>query len=131
MATKQKGQRRSAIKPQAQREAMHTPTPWKRKYDWMNIKICADGGRYTIAILSDGKDDPKTEANVDFILRAVNAHDDLIAILKQVRDDVREYGEDDNYDHQKFYERMNANADDIDDALRRASHTGKAGKGEV
>jgi hypothetical protein len=67
----------------------HTPTPWYRE------DIVSEGGptlrkieigtvHHTVAVLSFLRDHDAEEvkANAEFIVRAVNAHDELVAALK-------------------------------------------------
>jgi hypothetical protein len=69
----------------------HTPTPWLSKEDGYEIYITSpdyDNNGYEIAIVDilglDGKQADLQRVNAEFIVRAVNAHDDLVAVLKRV-----------------------------------------------
>jgi hypothetical protein len=71
--------------------AQHTPTPWGAepkggKGSWIK------GASGEWAALSCGDEDATADANAEFICRAVNAHDDLVAALKYARDKADEYG---------------------------------------
>ena len=62
----------------------HTPTPWmsvgvatKGNGDEVDAVEVSAGWR-TVAILDNPDDDPEIIANGAFIVRAVNAHDDLL-----------------------------------------------------
>jgi hypothetical protein len=56
--------------------AQHTPTPW---YEW-NLGIGDNGqGPFTYPL---GTDPDIATANAAFIVRSVNAHDDLVAAAK-------------------------------------------------
>ena len=57
-----------------------------------------------------------TQANAEFIVRACNSHDSLVAILEQIIKDVDDCFE--TSDLRKFYDRMVANAKDTELALK-------------
>jgi hypothetical protein len=67
----------------------HTPTPWISREDgdanhW--ALLTADGKKWVISFLHNGEAMPeKQRANVALIIRAVNAHDQLIEALKLCR----------------------------------------------
>jgi hypothetical protein len=69
-------------------ETKHTPTPWKvndcRDSGWMDnaIYIAKDSGENLARVY---KDYGNVEANAAFIVRAVNAHDELVAKLSAVQ----------------------------------------------
>jgi len=69
----------------------HTPTPWNLRYDeeMKTFVICASGkpNRDQI-ILRDFYGYKTSEADVAFIVRAVNAHEDLVRKLKQYHGDM-------------------------------------------
>jgi hypothetical protein len=78
----------------------HTPTPWQYQWvRWMNdvdLKIVDHKTGRVLAILN--KPTPfltvdEQEANAEFIVRAVNAHDELVAALKQALTDIEFYCE--------------------------------------
>lgn len=57
----------------------HTPTPWKRG----DANLCDTDGYAVLYAGVGGKG--SFSANLDFALRAVNAHDELVAALKDAR----------------------------------------------
>jgi hypothetical protein len=81
----------------------HTPTPWAKaqaQREWTaeaNFRcgsfsasqICAKGRKDPVCIVVQadprgyGSGDAELDANVDFIVRACNAHNDLIAMLSE------------------------------------------------
>jgi hypothetical protein len=66
----------------------HTPTPWHRNIPPASKYNTIFSGRNThvLHLSSSGLDNKEIEANADFIVRAVNAHDDLVAALEAVID---------------------------------------------
>lgn len=63
--------------------AKHTPTPWARnKSPSDTLRIFS--GHYQIGEVRNCNGCPQNEANADFIVRAVNAHSDLVAALEGV-----------------------------------------------
>lgn len=72
--------------------AKHTPTPWK--VGPHTVILSNEGGYPTaiadiaIPIRGKGADYAEQQANAAFIVRAVNAHEELLALLKE----VHEYG---------------------------------------
>jgi hypothetical protein len=63
----------------------HTPTPWQVEgsiYEHMAAGI-RGGSNRAIAQVWKG---PRGHANAEFIVRACNAHDDLVAALKAIVD---------------------------------------------
>lgn len=78
----------------------HTPTPWAVFHDHPNANtakslgyirsVDADLGAYNSWGFSDiaccyGCDEPEQKANVEFIVRAVNAHDELVKIVNNAQ----------------------------------------------
>lgn len=84
----------------------HTPTPWRGKIDgkwgdsgeWIvehpdcgsaAIAITAHNNRKVVAIVVQAEDEYESlellEANAAFIVRACNAHDELVAALEETR----------------------------------------------
>lgn len=69
----------------------HTPTPWKvsepfKSRGWNYVEIRSAEG-HTIARIILGRDDHMDKAALEraaFIVRAVNAHDDLVTALKDL-----------------------------------------------
>lgn len=66
----------------------HTPTPWaadpddRDGYEW-NIHIVTESNRdMRVAFMTSG---PEAAANADFIVKAVNCHDELVAALEAFR----------------------------------------------
>ena len=69
--------------------AQHTPTPWDTNGFLSNDGIRIYHRQDEVAHLSDiGLDQDVLEAHAAFIIRAVNAHDDLLAALKEARNFV-------------------------------------------
>lgn len=73
------------LKENRMNEMKHTPTPWK--IDLYNSTLVVSNhpkkdGKYTVA-RTDGTE---SVYNAAFIVRAANAHDDLLALLKQAVD---------------------------------------------
>jgi hypothetical protein len=63
-------------------EVSHTPTPWIAKHDVGESRISPKWGQFCMATFySDNHD-----VDSDFIVRACNAHDDLLAALKKCED---------------------------------------------
>ena len=64
----------------------HTPTPWqadpddREGYEW-NIHILDSSGVNRICFMSNG---PQTQANADFIVKAVNSHERLVVALEEI-----------------------------------------------
>ena len=57
----------------------HTPTPWL----YLNSPYVFDSERNCIAVVdTDNASEKRMEANAAFIVKAVNAHDELVAVLK-------------------------------------------------
>jgi len=74
----------------------HTPTPWFQdgsaiREEASDLIVCraSDGGHLTEVLLTGDQ----IEANAAFIVRAVNAHDDLVKALKALTDCFDESGE--------------------------------------
>jgi hypothetical protein len=73
-------------------ENLHTPTPWEvvrhRHSDdqlWLSINQCADAEgmkRWIAEIKYRSDDDAQLWADAEFIVRACNAHEALVAVLK-------------------------------------------------
>jgi hypothetical protein len=70
----------------------HTPTPWKLEHygigdsETQIVSYAENKGTKIIARLAPHGDFEKRESDAAFIVRAVNAHDELIAALKQARE---------------------------------------------
>jgi len=87
-------------------EVKHTPTPWKletRKPGQFAIK--GDDGTYTVALIETF--DPRVEhaedsANAAFIVRAVNSHEELLAIVKDIYDDENDITRRKHSDEMRF-----------------------------
>ncbi len=80
--------------------AQHTPTPWGYSTDLTpsledpnptGAVIFSDGFAGNIAALDDNEDGCM-EANAAFIVKACNAHDDLVDALRQLTAYVQGYG---------------------------------------
>jgi hypothetical protein len=68
----------------------HTPTPW---YTELDRSIRADDGDGHVALLAGSDFNVATEeANAAFIVRACNAHDALVAALRELIDDADNSG---------------------------------------
>lgn len=66
----------------------HTPLPWRRRGDEIAIDTGKIGGRKQIAKMIPGFGpkglSPTSKANAEFIVRACNAYDDLLAACKSL-----------------------------------------------
>lgn len=66
---------------------MHTPTPWNTTEPQPGVKIAimAQDGQHVADVIDQGLgvDTANMKANADFIVRAVNSHEDLLAACKQ------------------------------------------------
>lgn len=66
----------------------HTPTPWIFREQGDANQFCIltkDGGGWVLGLLHNGEPlHAQQEANFRFILRACNAHDELVAALETV-----------------------------------------------
>lgn len=73
----------------------HTPTPWSR-----NIRsngkypVIFAGRNQHVCVVSQQQSGEETEANIDFIVRACNAHDSFITFVQKARDFARESGDE-------------------------------------
>src|SRR5271157_3455432 len=61
-------------------EVQHTPTPWK-------VSVHVDGCNFTSYMINEvelagAESDEEAEANAAFIVRAVNAHEELLRVAK-------------------------------------------------
>jgi hypothetical protein len=68
----------------------HTPTPWHHSecFLWACVTTKADG-RGEVVCTAASRDESAARANAEFIVRAVNAHDDLLAALKEAEALIR------------------------------------------
>src|SRR5690349_20377611 len=64
----------------------HTPTPWKvlNEHDGIENLIVDQKERENICRVNGTQDLPLDQANAAFIVRAVNAHAVLLAIVKEI-----------------------------------------------
>lgn len=62
-----------------------TPTPWMIASENGWDVVVAKGHRYGVPVLRLAENNP---ANADFICRAVNAHDDLVAALTDILEKI-------------------------------------------
>jgi hypothetical protein len=80
--------------------ASHTPTPWHRnvspawKYPIYADKSGNPNGKDWIHIAAVLSGNPNAEADLDFIVRAVNAHEALLRELKSALFYIHTYGGD-------------------------------------
>jgi hypothetical protein len=65
-------------------DVKHTPGPWEIMLTAHGHTIVSREHGWSVASLPDY--DPTHEANAAFIVKAVNAHDELVAALKQWAD---------------------------------------------
>jgi len=65
-------------------EAKHTPTPWHVGGRDGRIFYAADGYAVSDATVFHGRHEGEHTANAEFIVRACNAHDDLVKALQGV-----------------------------------------------
>jgi hypothetical protein len=61
----------------------HTPGPWGINITAGNRPLI-DSGSYDIAVVSKQPGESAMHANAAFIVRACNAHDDLVAALEKI-----------------------------------------------
>ena len=80
----------------------HTPTPWEKceagdysDYDGDSIILLGDDISCRVAAVFGA--DEKAEANAEFIVRAVNAHDALVTALKLLVRNGQKQGWTDKY----------------------------------
>ncbi|WP_036305437.1 hypothetical protein [Methylopila sp. 73B] len=74
----------------------HTPTPWAvcgSDEHWIDIKPAREKRRISLSIATVATCTVDAEANAAFIVRACNAHDDLVAALKAMVSDAVELAE--------------------------------------
>lgn len=64
-------------------ETKHTPTPWAVEELLGDIWIICPTDRGPMPILTLGKASPVGLANAAFIVRACNAHDEMVAALEK------------------------------------------------
>lgn len=64
-------------------EAKHTPTPWTLKTEDVENPAIHSASTGKIAVWCEGSDPNEDAGNAALIIRAVNAHDDLVAALKR------------------------------------------------
>jgi hypothetical protein len=62
-------------------ESNHTPTPWNVRTDANEFALIGKGPTY-IGFIE--KDRHEAEANAAFIVRAVNCHDELVAMVDEL-----------------------------------------------
>lgn len=67
-------------------EKKHTPTPWHRNIAPAAKYTTIWSGRNThvLRLVTDGLDPQEVEMNADFIISAVNSHDELVEVLEQI-----------------------------------------------
>ncbi|HYD06525.1 MAG TPA: hypothetical protein VEC60_12410 [Reyranella sp.] len=64
-------------------EVKHTPTPWVRSGNLLHVGTST---RAKNRIAATFRYDDNADANAAFIVKAVNAHDELVAALTRIRD---------------------------------------------
>ena len=67
--------------------AEHTPTPWLAAIEDLSqgtVKAAIDGHMIHIATISGSMTNPEIAADAAFIVKAVNAHDDLVIALTEI-----------------------------------------------
>ena len=75
-------------------DAGHTETPWQQgeKLGGNPLEIWSASGKHVVQVTKSPfgpyPDGPEVLHNAAFIVRAVNAHDDLVAALKEARVEV-------------------------------------------
>lgn len=67
-------------------ESKHTPTPWHGEWS-----IIRDESNRIVATTDCDFDAWETKSNSEFIVRAVNAHDDLVAALQFAVDNMHKW----------------------------------------
>ena len=62
----------------------HTPTPWHTMHNKLESSICGEGQFVARVDGSETQTREEGEANADHIVKCVNAHDELVAALRDV-----------------------------------------------
>lgn len=76
----------------------HTPTPWGKTYiahqDGKNSSSYykVSGAQRSVCRTIDQLAGPEDEANIDFIVRACNCHDELVGVLRELVKDIEVAG---------------------------------------
>ena len=70
----------------------HTPTPW-HPHDMEQGIVCTEGGLPIVDTNAKALEQSERNANAAFICRAVNAHEELLAMLKHEHDKLIEIDE--------------------------------------
>lgn len=128
---------KQAIEPRSERlespRPAHSPTPWQAFKHVQNlVEIGFDGGCIaTVARFSWGAagDSAENDANAEFIVRAVNVHDALVAALIKARLIIREWqgmGMEAEGDAWAIYDRNAPEMKEINAVLALASDTQEA-----
>ena len=65
----------------------HTPTPW-RKHDMEADSIVGPDRKAIALVMGRSRTDQEDDANLDFILTAVNSHQALVDALEGLKKDV-------------------------------------------
>ena len=73
--------------------AEHTPTPWIRRESKSDVIWIEDGNGRVVMHNSSVKD-PEDQANAAFIVRAVNAHEELVEALREIAKGAGPYSQD-------------------------------------
>lgn len=75
----------------------HTPTPWRHeKKPYNGYRIISDSGGDQVIEFSDFEG---SEANAEFIVTAVNAHEDLVEALKYLIEETEKPANEKNIPH--------------------------------
>lgn len=75
--------------------AQHTPTPWEignvtyqHNFECWTKTVSAKGTRPLVGHRVAGRTEAECNANAAFIVRAVNAHDELVAALRFAKESI-------------------------------------------
>lgn len=85
--------------PRAGEQAQHTATPWKSRVTYSNGEpdgACVYSGARHVADCMDGLNQDECEANAAFIVRACNAHEELVTFAHNVLASLEENGAEAN-----------------------------------
>lgn len=71
------------------KKPQHTPTPWR--LDKENPDLVRDEKDGFLVTKVTGANDLESHANAEFIVRAVNSHEEMLIALRSVRNEFRAY----------------------------------------